>query len=93
MPKYTEDKVFDHYLYFTSYCVVEAMHVHAGDEEMTQSKSAKFFVKADGSSVMKRKGDLTAREVKGIQAYIKKHYLAMYAKWCRKSKNGFYRGE
>ena len=43
MPKYTEYKVFGHYLYFTSYCVVEAMHVHAGDEEMTQSKSAKFF--------------------------------------------------
>ena len=49
MPKYTEDKVFDHYL-------------------------------------------LTAREAKGIQAYIRKHYLAMYAKWCRKSKNGFYKG-
>ena len=93
MPKYTEDKIFGHYLYFTSYCVVEAMHVHAGDEEMTESMSAKFFVKADGSSVMKRKGDLTPREAKGIQAYIKKHYLNMYAKWCRKSKNGFYRGE
>lgn len=92
MPKYSEDKVFGHYLYFTSYCVVEAMHVHAGNEEMVQSMSAKFFVRADGSSVMKRKGDLTARQVTGIQAYIQKHYLAMYAKWSRKSRNGFYRG-
>ena len=35
-------------------------------------------------------GDLTKREQVGIQAYIKKHYLAMYAKWSRKSKSGFY---
>ena len=92
MPKYSEDKVFGHYLYFTSYCVVEAMHVHAGNEELAQSKSAKFFVRADGSSVMKRKGDLTAKQAAGIKAYIQKHYLTMYAKWCRKSRNGFYRG-
>ena len=54
MPKYFEDKVFNHYLYFTSHCIVEAMHVHAGNEELSEEASAKFFVRADGSSVMKR---------------------------------------
>lgn len=92
MPKYTEDKIFGHYLYFTSFCTVEAMHVHAGDEEMSEAKSAKFFVRADGSSVMKRRGDLTKKEQIGIQHYISKHYRAMYAKWSRKSKHGFYEG-
>ena len=93
MPKYTEDKVFGHYLYFTSHCTMEAMHVHAGDEEMTEDRSAKFFVYADGSSVMKRRGDLTKKQQAGIQKYIQKHYLAMYAKWRRKSKQGFFNGK
>lgn len=92
MPKYSEDKVFNHYLYFTSHCIVEAMHVHAGNEELSEDSSAKFFVRADGSSVMKRKGDLTRKEQAGIRRYIKKHYLTMYAKWSRKSKQGFYAG-
>lgn len=93
MPKYTEDKIFDHYLYFTSHCTVEAMHVHAGDEEMSEDGSAKFFVKADGSTVLQRRGDLTLKEQVGIQRYIKRHYLAMYAKWSRKSRQGFYIGK
>ena len=92
MPKYSEDKVFNHYLYFTSHCIVEAMHVHAENEELSEDSSAKFFVRADGSSVMKRKGHLTRKEQAGIQRYIKKHYLAMYIKWSRKSKQGFFVG-
>ena len=31
MPKYYEFKVAGYYLYFTSFCVVECMHVHASD--------------------------------------------------------------
>lgn len=93
MPKYSDYKVFNHYLYFTSHCIVEAMHVHAGDEEMSEDSSAKFFVKADGSSVMKRRGDLSRKEQVGIQRYIKKHYMSMYAKWARMSKHGFFVGK
>lgn len=29
MPKYYEFKVAGYYLYFTSFCVIECMHVHA----------------------------------------------------------------
>ena len=93
MPKYSEDKIFNHYLYFTSHCTVEAMHVHAGNEEMSEDLAAKFFVRADGSSVLKRRGDLTRKEQFGIQRYIAKHYLTMYAKWSRRSKQGFYTGK
>ena len=44
MPKYYRDKIADHYLYFTSQCIVEAMHVHASDKQLTENTSAKFFV-------------------------------------------------
>ena len=52
MPMYTPDKVCGHYLYFTSFCTIEAVHVHAGDEQLSEPKSPKFFVRADGSSVL-----------------------------------------
>lgn len=93
MPKYTQDKVFGHYLYFTSFCTVEAMHVHASDKQMTEQKSAKFFVRADGSSVLRRRGDLTKSQQVGIQAYIKKNYLDMYALWATMSTNDFFGGK
>ena len=93
MPKYIADKVFGHYLYFTSFCTIEAMHVHASDKKLTEQKSAKFFVRADGSSVLRRRGDLTDREVAGIRAYIKKNYFSMYALWSMMSSKGFYVGK
>ena len=34
MPKYYEFKVAGYYLYFTSFCVVECMHVHASDKKL-----------------------------------------------------------
>lgn len=52
MPKYYEFMVAGYYLYFTSFCVVECMHVHASDRKLTESGSAKFFVQSDGSSVL-----------------------------------------
>ena len=45
MPKYYEFKIAGYYLYFTSYCVIECMHVHASDRKLTESGSAKFFVR------------------------------------------------
>lgn len=47
MPKYYQDKIFGYYLYFTSFCVVECMHVHASDRELTEEGSAKFFCKGE----------------------------------------------
>ena len=43
MPKYYEFKVAGYYLYFTSYCVIECMHVHASDRRLTEGGSAKFL--------------------------------------------------
>ena len=92
MPKYYEFKVADCYLYFTSKCVIECMHVHASDEELTEAGSAKFFVRDDGSSLLQRKGRLNDREIRIIQKFIAEHYLEMYQKWAQYSLEGFYRG-
>lgn len=90
MPKYYEYMVAGYYLYFTSYCTVECMHVHASDRELTERRSAKFFVKDNGDTVLQNKGRLNDREILKIQKFIKKNYREMFMKWSEYSKRGFY---
>ena len=90
MPKYYDFKVAGYYLYFTSHCIVEAMHVHASDSKLTEEGSAKFFVKNDGDSDVSKKGVLNEREIKEIKTFIKMNYKEMYRKWKTKSDKGFY---
>ena len=63
MPKYYEFKVAGYYLYFTSHCVIECMHVHASDRKLTEAGSAKFFVENTGESVLKNRGILSDKEI------------------------------
>ena len=91
MPKYYEFKIAGYYLYFTSFCIIECMHVHASDRRLTESGSAKFFVKSNGDTILQNKGILTDREIHKIQAFIKENYKDMYLKWAEYSENGFYR--
>lgn len=93
MPKNYEFKVCGYYLYFTSHCVIEAMHVHASDRKLTEAGSAKFFVKSGGDTVVAESGMLSEREINKIQAFIKDNYKNMYLKWSQKSPNGYYVGE
>ena len=90
MPKYYPFKIAGYYLYFTSKCVIEAMHVHASDSKLTEEVSAKFFVKGNGDSVLQSKGILTDKEINKIQAFIKINYQDMYKKWAEFSTLGFY---
>ena len=92
MPKYYLFRIANHYLYFTAECIVEAMHVHASDRKMTEANSAKFFVKADGSTVMKKRGDLTDKEINIITRFIKENYLDMYKMWKEFGGGEFFRG-
>ncbi len=91
MPKFYEFKVAGYYLYFTSFCIVECMHVHASDGRLTEAGSAKFFVKKNGTSVLKNPGVLNEREIRKIQDFIRQHYKEMYRKWAEYSQEGFYR--
>ena len=90
MPKYYEFKIAGYYLYFTSFCTVECMHVHASDRKLTESGSAKFFVKENGDTVLQKRGILTDREIVKIQDFIKDKYKEMYIRWSEYSPNGFY---
>lgn len=90
MPKYYSFKVFGYYLYFTSHCIVEAMHVHASDSKLTEAGSAKFFVMGNGDTRLENRGVLNEMEIRAIRAFIKENYLDMYRKWASKSDKGFY---
>lgn len=92
MPKYYEYKVCGYYLYYTSHCVVEAMHVHASDRKLTEPVSAKFFVKSNGDTIVEKIGSLSERECRKIREFIKIHYKEMYLKWLKLSNTGFYEG-
>lgn len=90
MPKYYEFKVVGYYLYFTSFCVIECMHVHASDSKLSESGSAKFFVKENGDTVLQKRGILSDTEISKIQSFIKTNYKEMYLKWAEYSQNGYY---
>ena len=93
MPKYFAEKVCGHWLYFTTHCLLEAMHVHASDRQLTETGSAKLFVKSDGSTVVITPGKLTDKELRIVRAFIKDNYKEMYIKWSEMSNEGFYRGK
>lgn len=90
MPKYYDFKVCGYYLYYTSHCIVEAMHVHASDKKLTELGSAKFFVKSNGDTTVEKRGCLTNKDIRGIQIFIKENYKEMYLKWRQLSDNGYY---
>ncbi len=92
MPKYYEFKVAGYYLYFTSFCVIECMHVHASDRKLTEAGLAKFFVKENGETVLQNRGILTDREISKIQDFIQDNYKEMYLVWSKYSENKFYNG-
>ncbi len=79
-----------YFLYFTSHSIVEAMHVHASDKKLTESGSAKFFVKSNGDTVVQSSGTLNDRELRKIRQFIKENYMDMYVTWAKMSKQGFY---
>lgn len=89
MPKYFDFKVGGYFLYYTSKCVVEAMHVHASNKATTRGGSAKFWVYSNGDSKVADRGCLSNVELQVIQRFIKGNYISMYKKWKEMSPNGF----
>lgn len=79
-----------YFLYFTSHCIVEAMHVHASDKHLTEAGSAKFYVKNNGDTIVQNKGVLSDKDINVIQEFIKDNFKEMYLKWSEKSNKGFF---
>lgn len=90
MPKYYEFMVAGYYLYFTSHCVIECMHVHASNRKLTEEASAKLFVKQNGDTLIQNAGMVNERDLRKIQKFIKLNYQEMYLKWSAYSQQGFY---
>lgn len=90
MPKYYDFMICGYYLYFTSHCIIEAMHVHVSNRRLTESGSAKFFVKRNGDTVVKERGLLKDKQIRIIQEFIKDNYKDMYLMWSHMSDQGFY---
>ena len=90
MPKYYIFKVCGYYLYYTSSCIIEAMHVHASDRRLTEAGSAKFYVKNNGDTTVEKKGRLSDRDVRQIREFIKNNYREMYLKWREIADTGYY---
>lgn len=90
MPKYFDFKIYGYYLYFTSHCIVEAFHVYASDTKLTESSSAKFFVRSDGTTEIQKRGILTDKELFQIQSFIHDNYKEMYKKWAEYSHSSYY---
>ena len=91
MPKYYEFKVEGYYLYFTSFCTIECMHVHASDRKLTEAGSAKFFVKDNGDTVVQEKGIVNDRKYNKTSNSTSL-WCIRNKKWSEYSKEGFYRG-
>ena len=66
------------------------MYVHASDRKLTETGSAKFFIKENGDSILQNPGILNDREIRKIQIFIKNNYQEMYLKWSQYSQEGFY---
>lgn len=79
-----------YYLYFTSHCIVEAVHVHASDKKLTEAGSAKFFVRGGGDTEVASRGQLTDKQIRIIKEFIKDNYMEMYLKWSAMSSEGFF---
>ena len=90
MPKYFPFKVAGYYLYYTMECIIECMHVHASDTQLTETGSAKLFVKANGDTIVQRKGQVSDRDMRKIQKYIKLNHETMFEIWSRDSEHGYY---
>ena len=90
MPKYYPYKICGYYLYYTSHCTLECIHVHASDSALSEKGSAKLFVKSDGTTVVIDKGRLNDRELRSIQSFILNNHEEMYATWRIMSNKGYY---
>ena len=88
MPKYTSDVVAGYILYFTSKCIIEAMHVHAAEKELPERYSAKLFVYKNGDTKVERTGPVNDADMRKIREYIKINHELMYEKWKKYSDNG-----
>lgn len=91
MPKYTSDIIAGYTLYFTTKCVVEAMHVHASNKQLSESGSVKLFVYDNGDTRIENWGTANEHEMEKIRKYVKNNHEKMYKKWKEHSDTDYFK--
>lgn len=81
MPKYWRYKIGGYYLYFTAHCIVEPIHVHASDTNLTESSSAKLWIKENGDTIVVSHGNIPPASMKKIQKFIKINISSIKETW------------
>ena len=75
--RFSPFKVADYYLNFTMASTVECIPANAGDRKLQERDHAKIFIKPDGDTVILNKGNISDKDLRTIQKYIKKNYRIM----------------
>ena len=75
--RFSPFKVADYYLNFTMASTVECIPANAGDRKLPDTDRAKIFIKPDGDTVILNKGNVSDKDLRTIQKYIKKNYRTM----------------
>jgi hypothetical protein len=81
MGKYFGFKIAGYYLYFTSHCIVEPLHSHASDSKLSESGSAKIWVKENGDTIIANQGTIDNRDMGEIREFIKDNVESIKNKW------------
>ena len=81
MPKYFSFKVAGYFLYFTSHCIIEPIHAHASDSKLSESGSAKIWVKENGDTVVASYGAVSYRDMTVIRQFIKDNIHLIKKTW------------
>lgn len=61
------------------------------NRKLTESESAKFFVKDNGDTDLQNRGILNDREIRKVQEFIKQNSQEMYLKWSEYSSESYYK--
>ena len=81
MPKYFLYKVAGYYLYFTSHCIVEPIHAHASDSKLSESGSAKLWLKDNGDTIIANHGTITHKDMAVIRQFLKDNIESVKRSW------------
>ena len=81
MPKYFSYMIAGYFLYFTSHCIIEPVHVHASDSKLSESGSAKLWVKENGDTIIADHGTVSSKDMRKIREYIKDNIDSIKKTW------------
>lgn len=93
MPKYFTFKICGYYLYFTTSCIDEPIHIHISDTKLSEKGSAKLWLHCDGTTTIQNSGTISDRDMNMIRKFIHKNINTIENKWKEHSNNTNYKNK